>query len=134
MGKADVQKYTFRTFVSNADVDENPTAGARSHDVLNGPCQVYSLSGKNTHATTVFYLKVYDNTAPSEGTTDPDYVFRLEANKAFGPYTFGAIAGQIKGHKFSNGLSYACVTTAGTGGTTGPGDNEVKAVFDVEKL
>lgn len=132
MGAGKILRNTDRTHVENTDADENPDAGDKAHDVMGGPCQVYTVSGHNSHATLVRYLDIWDNVNPIEGTTEPTIRIRMPASKAFGPFNFGVEVGAIKGIKFSNGLSYACVTTAG--GSIGPGAGECDVNIEAEKL
>lgn len=85
-------------------------------DVIPGSGTLFRVQGDNTANTTAkSYLKLYDAAAPTVGTTAPDWIFRLTAGKK---ETF--IVGGGIGTALATGLSIACVTAAGTGGTTSP--------------
>lgn len=58
------------------------------------------------------YLKVYDDAAPVVGTTAPDHIFRFKGNER-------RVIAIPEGLDF-NVLSFACVTSPGTAGVTGP--------------
>lgn len=97
------------TLLRDSDADEDAT---ESHDVMKGPCRLDSLHYKNGDAS-VNYVKLYDNVDPTIGTAVPDFVFMLPASvEDTIPFPVPLI--------FENGLSWAMVTTGGTGGVTGP--------------
>ena len=66
----------------------------------------------NTLNTAKSYVKIYNNSGPSPGTTAPDMVLVAPAQNTIA-YTFAS------GVAFSN-FSFACVTTPGTAGAIGP--------------
>tara|TARA_R100001086_G_scaffold235726_2_gene158789 strand:- start:1381 stop:1743 length:363 start_codon:yes stop_codon:yes gene_type:complete len=66
----------------------------------------------NTLNTAKSYVKIYNNSGPSPGTTAPDMVLVAPAQNTIA-YTFAS------GVAFSN-FSFACVTTPGTAGAVGP--------------
>ena len=70
----------------------------------------------NTTNTPKVYVKIYDNSGPTVGTTAPDCVL-VAAAGATVAYTFSF------GIAFSN-FSFACVKEPGTSGDTDP-DNDV---------
>lgn len=89
-------------------------------DCRSGPTNLKALQINNTGAS-AYFVKLYDSMNPVIGTTDPIFVFRIPATtKRF------LILNNGDGHDFAVGLSLATLTTGGTGGTTGPGANEVK--------
>lgn len=97
------------------DSDETAVKDCRS-----GATSLKSAILNNTGANPA-YVKIYDHANPTVGTTDPEFVHRVPANtKRVINYN------NSDGHAIANGLSVATVTAGGTGGTTGPGTNEVK--------
>jgi len=66
-------------------------------------------TGNGDHAA---YLKIYDNASPVVGTTAPDYIFKV-------PTTSRLSFVCPDGMSFID-LSFAVVTTGGTGGVVGP--------------
>ena len=88
---------------------------------------VYQVEVDNTLNTTTgatAYVKVYDDNSSSSvtvGTSVPMAIFPAPASTKI-TYTFPHGVGA----KFTNGIVWACVTGAGTAGTTGP-TNDVTA-------
>jgi hypothetical protein len=66
----------------------------------------------NTANAAVTYVKIYDDAAPTVGTTEPDWVLRADATKrvVYAVSTSVAFAA----------MSFAAVTTPGRAGTTSP--------------
>lgn len=100
------------------DTSSNATA---ERDVFIGPVRLLLVEINNTAGTAV-YTKFYNNKTPAVGTTVPDIIL-LTAASSRRVFFMGAVQtdGDVRGPQFSNGLSYATVTTGGTGGTTSPG-------------
>lgn len=93
------------------DTDADATSEA---DVNTGAATLYIIQIDNSaNSTQAVFLKLYNATAPTIGTTAPDFVLRV----AGGATVRLAIA---EGLSFPTGLSFACVTAGGTGGTTSP--------------
>ena len=92
------------------DTDANEVAQT---NVTGAAGTIYMLDIDNTgNPADVAYLKIYDDAAPTVGTTDPDFIFKVPVNQRR----------QIvcpDGLDFA-ALSYAVVTSGGTPGTTGP--------------
>lgn len=87
------------------------------NDVMSGPCRLTHIRVKNGDAA-ILYLKLFDNVNPTLGTTAPDFVFMIPSSGTQASFDIPVNGGA--GIKFNNGLSYAIVTTGGTGGTAGP--------------
>lgn len=112
-----VIEMTGRTVIYDADADNTA-----ENDVRAGPCTLYGVSVKNPNAA-VAYLKFYDSAAPTVGTTAPDEIVMLEGSGGLnGGYMHWQVNG-TSGLSFTTGLSFACVTGAGTAGTTSPTSN-----------
>lgn len=103
--------------VSNATAEVN---------VRGGSTRVHAVEIDNSANVAASFFKMYDVVSVVVGTTAPDYVFLVPASTAVriifgegidddGDLTFGEL--------FSNGLTFATVTTGGTGGTTNPGSS-----------
>lgn len=92
------------------DTDANATAET---DVTGASGTIYMIDLDNeANPADVAYLKIYDDPAPTVGTTDPDFIFKMPVNQRR----------QIvcpDGLDFTN-LSFAVVTAGGTGGVTAP--------------
>lgn len=90
-----------------------PTATA-DDAVVSGTVYIASLIFDNTANSAASYLKLWDNSDPTVGTTAPDFIFKAAASEKL----------QVTFHKnkpkFTTALSVACVTAAGTAGTTSP--------------
>lgn len=64
------------------------------------------------------FLKIYDSSAPTVGTTDPDIVIQVPASSKL------SVSFLDSKPSFTN-LAWAALTTPGTGGTTGPTNSVV---------
>ena len=95
---------TYRIFHDSDAEDVDNIAG--------GSYSLYSAFIHNADSNPV-WLKLYDAVDPTYGTTAPSHIFRIEA-------TSREVFTWPTGLAFSNGLSYAVVTTNSTGGTTHP--------------
>jgi len=92
------------------DTDANATAKT---DVTGAAGTVYMVDVDNTgNPADPAYLKIYDDPAPDVGTTDPDWIFKVPVNQRR-PIV-------IPGGLDFAALSFAVVTSPGTGGTTSP--------------
>jgi hypothetical protein len=102
------------------DLDADNTA---ENNVRGGASTVFMVTADNTlNGGAASYLKFYDNAAPSVGTTDPVLIIPIAAG---GTATWTNLAG----FAFATALSFACVTTAGTGGIVGPSSNVVVRIL-----
>ena len=93
------------------DTDSDATSEA---NVNSGAAVLYLVYVDNTaNASAASFLKLYNATAPTIGTTAPDFVFRVPGGATLNM----AIP---EGVSLGTGLSFATVTAGGTGGITGP--------------
>ena len=92
------------------DANANATA---ENNVNDGAGTLYAVRFENAAVAAASFLKLYNVTPVTVGTTDPDMILMCPAsvNRTFIIRT---------GTNFATALSYACVTTAGTAGTTNP--------------
>jgi hypothetical protein len=91
------------------DADENA-----NNDVTNTSGTIYQVQIDNTgNADNAAYLKIYDDAAPTVGTTAPDFIFKAPISQTR-DYVIPL------GGDFTTALSFACVISGGTAGTTGP--------------
>ena len=100
------------------DTDANATS---ENDVKAGAATLYFVEIDNGLNATAVYLKLYNAAAPTVGTTVPDMILRCPGSSKFRM----AIP---EGISFGTGVSFACVTGAGTAGTTGP-TNDVAVII-----
>lgn len=101
------------------DSDADATAEA---NVGPGAVTLYLIEINNANnATTAVYLKCYNATSVTVGTTVPDIILRA----AGGATVSVAIP---EGIVFGTGLSVACTTEAGTAGTTSPASDVVVTI------
>ena len=92
---------------------------------------VYGVEVDNTQNIADSFFKIWDQTSVNLGTTLPDFVFRVDGGKKmFFPMTGGDedTDATSPGVIFPVGVSIACVTAGGTGGTTAP-TNKVTATI-----
>ena len=92
------------------DTDIEATA---QNNVTGASSTIYFIDIDNSANGAASFLKIYDHAAPTVGTTDPDWVVRVAASTR----------SQVvfpQGLATTTGISLACVTTGGTGGTTSP--------------
>lgn len=97
--------------VRDADADN-----AAEKDVMKGPCRVLSVSASS--GASAGFIKLYDDLNPTVGTDDPDFIISVPAST-----DIVFMLDTEEGAKFTNGVSLACVTAGGTGGTTSPTNN-----------
>ena len=85
---------------------------------------IYSVQVNNTaNAGQDVYLKMYNHAGPTVGTTAADLLFKGPAGKT-------KCYNIPQGIAFATAISYACVTTADTAGTTNP-TNAVAVVLQI---
>lgn len=83
------------------------------NDVTGGAGSIFQIDVDNeANADNPAYLKIYDDAAPTVGTTPPDHIFMVPVNQRRNMVIPDGI-------DFAN-LSFACVTSGGTAGTTSP--------------
>ncbi len=109
-------------FASTRSADTSATATSQLAET--GAGTLFLIDIDNTNNSTKTYVKMYDATAPTIGTTNPDWIFMAPASVRRVYSIPGGLA-------FSTGLSYAAVTTAGSPGTTSPTSSvAVRLSFD----
>ena len=103
------QAAPFANKVLSADVDATVCANATGTTGV-----LYLADIDNTgNALETLYLKLYDDAAPTVGTSDPNWIFKIKG----GERKTYAIPDGIA---FDVALSFAAVQSPGTPGTTGP--------------
>ena len=93
-----------RDATSNATSENNVTDGAAT---------IYAITVDNTANGVVEYTKLYNNAAPTVGTTDPDVIL-MTTLSAVRTYVFR------NSLNMATALSFATVTAGGTAGVTNP--------------
>jgi hypothetical protein len=87
-------------------------------------CTLYQVDIDNSSNTAAVYLKIYDGTGVSVGTTSPHYILKCPGSQRIS-YTIP------EGQPLSTALGYVCVLSNGVGGETGPTSNvTVRFLFD----
>jgi len=77
---------------------------------------LYAIHIDNSANASAVYLKLWDSAgAVVVGTTAPDFIIKVPASFD------GPVLLAVEGITFASGLQAACVTEAGTAGTTSPG-------------
>lgn len=101
--------------ISDRLIKQTSATATADTDVLNAPGTVFHVEIDNTgNAAQDVFLKLYDNAAPTVGTTSPDVVLKCrQGTKRIWTCTDGEL--------FATAISFACVTAGGTAGTTSPG-------------
>lgn len=110
--------YAILGSVLGSFVVSDPSADATGdNDVLAASANltVRSIEIDNSLGSTAVYLKLYDNAAPTIGTTAPNETLPCPAGKKI-TYVFG----YTNPLELATALSYACTQGAGTSDTTNP--------------
>lgn len=115
-----VSTYGFLGDNKHTDIDLDSAAETIPTDT-----KLCALEVDNSQNTVDVYVKIY-NASPTVGTTAPYFVFKVDA----GDYGLFGFTGDVAGHTMT-AIFIACVTTAGTAGTTSP-TNDVKATLLTE--
>jgi CelD/BcsL family acetyltransferase involved in cellulose biosynthesis len=93
------------------DTEANATA---EFNVLTGAATIYIVDIDNSNNTgSAAYAKLWNNTNPSVGTTEPDFILKA-------PKGVRQVVTISSGSNFATGLSFACVTGAETANQTNP--------------
>tara|TARA_A100001515_G_scaffold27394_2_gene20999 strand:+ start:2818 stop:3192 length:375 start_codon:yes stop_codon:yes gene_type:complete len=95
-------------------IDTAATATAVT-DVFAGAATIHSFHLINSHSNPAF-LKVYNASTATVGTTEPDIIIKAEGSGSNGGRTVWQI---IDGIALTN-MTYACEDSAGTSGTSNP--------------
>ena len=107
--KQDMDLTTGLTVVRDTDADATSES-----DMNTGAATLYLVSIDNSaNASQKNYLKLYDATAPTIGTTTPDMIIPCPGGST-------VTLAILEGLSFATGISAACVTAGGTGGITSP--------------
>lgn len=101
-------------------IKETSAGATANNDVTGTSGAIYMIEVDNTANSSASFLKIYDDAAPTVGTTVPDHVFRVPANQTRQIVCPG-------GMDFA-ALSFAMVTAGGTSGTTSPSNAAVVAI------
>lgn len=103
---------------TNAIVLDTDADGTAENNVRGGASTVYMISVDNSlNAGGASYLKLYNDAAPTVGTTAPTLVIPVAASGT-------GVWVNLSGFAFATALSLACVTDGGgTAGTTSPASN-----------
>lgn len=94
--------------VVNTDTDETADT-----NVTGAAGTIYLAEVDNTANSAISYVKLYNTSSVTVGTTVPDLVFMVAASSN---RTYAMPAGIA----FGSAISMAALTTGGTAGTTGP--------------
>ncbi len=78
----------------------------------------------NTANSVAVYVKVYNQTSVTVGTTLPDFIFKIPAGA-----TRDVTVNLGHGMTLGTGLGVACVTAGGTDGTTSPTNAVIGTVY-----
>ena len=95
-------------------IDTAATATAVT-DVFAGAATIHSIHLINGHANPA-WLKIYNESTATVGTTDPDIIIKSEGSGSNGGRTVWQI---IDGIAITN-MTYACEDSNGTAGTSNP--------------
>lgn len=91
---------------------ETAAGSAANINVLGVSASIYMVEVDNTANSAASYLKIYNNAAPSVGSTAPDVILMASASSVLRVVYPGGLVMPI--------LSFACVTTPGNGGAASP--------------
>lgn len=95
-------------------IKQSVTNASPNADVRGGASTVYLLRVDNSaNASQDVYLLMYDNAAPTVGTTPPDVIIVVEGGSVLETVW-------LTGITFEVALSFACTTAGGLGGTSSP--------------
>lgn len=96
------------------EIKDTALGAAPDNDVNVGAATLYLVQVDNSaNPTQKVYLKLYNNVAPTVGTTAPDKIIPAPGGTVQQVYFPEGIA-------FGTSLSMACVTAGGTGGAGAP--------------
>ena len=105
-------------------VKDSALGGTADNDIRNGATTVYVVSVDNSANAAASYVKLYNNAAPTVGTTAPDIILMCPSSVKREFWVGGGL-----GISFGTACSMACVTTGGTAGTTSPSSSVIVNVF-----
>lgn len=96
--------------VADLDADETPEL-----DIRSGAATLFRVRIDNSANTAATYVKFYDQTTVTLGTSVPFMILCAKAGKIL-----KVAVGVGEGVAFGTAISVAATTAGGTGGTTGP--------------
>ena len=100
-----------------ANIFEDSNSNGTGTQVKASSAVVFGVDIDNSLNTSTSHTKLYNNAAPTIGTTAPHAIIRTKAS-ARRMITYGT----GEGATFGTALFVATVTAGGTGGTTSPGN------------
>jgi hypothetical protein len=95
---------------------EQTSGNASADSIGSSTVYVHQVFINNSLNTAASYLKLYDASSPTVGTTAPDFIFPV-AGSSVAEFSIHP------GGKFTNGIKAAVLTDAGTGGTSAPAND-----------
>lgn len=95
----------------NLQLTPNATA---DNAVVSGTVYISSVLFDNSNNSAAAFLKLYDSSGPTVGTTAPDWIFKANGGEKL------YVNFSRNRPKFTTALSLCCVTAAGTAGSTSP--------------
>lgn len=113
-------------FLRNLDnisivMSDSVSQTAPIRNVQEGPATLmFAFLDNGDNSTEEVFLKLYDNIAPTLGTTEPDFVFPVQISSKDDGGMVPIAINPPNGIKFDNGVSYACAKEAGVLTTTAP--------------
>lgn len=111
------------TNLSASIIQDNDSNATSEDNVRNGATTVYMVDVDNSANAAVTYVKLYDATGPTVGTTAPDMILKVTAS-ARKIFVF-----DMAGIAFTTGLSFASLTAGGTAGVTGPTSDTIVKIL-----
>jgi hypothetical protein len=94
-------------------IEQTSATATANNNVVGAACTIFTVDVDNTANVASSYVKLYDNAAPTVGTTNPDIVVVVPAGDRR-QYVIP------EGVSFATALSFCCVTVGGTQGTISP--------------
>jgi hypothetical protein len=103
-------------------VKETVTGAVPDNNVRTGATTLYMVRVDNSgNPSLPVYLHLYNNVAPTVGTTPPDITLLFAGGEASDTVW-------ISGKLFATALSFACTTAGGLGGTTPPANPVITSI------
>jgi hypothetical protein len=115
--------YAINTTISTQRAEQTDATNAIDTITVSGVSNYHidAVQINNPNNANVVYIKIYDNSSPTVGTTDPEIILQGNGSGTT-EYLFEP------GLLCATAFKVACTTTAGTGGTTSP-TNDVSYVI-----
>lgn len=96
--------------ITSQMVKQTAVGATADNNITGSNATLYVLDATNNHSTATGWLKIFDDAAPTVGTTTPDIVIPLAGNQR-------QVVTIAEGITSTNAISWAFVNAAGTGGT-----------------